>query len=409
MFPFKDHTLEEVRLKLVADADRIGLDANPILKKTVDEFMRNPTSWSHAQLLEFVLLDYRSELEVDVLLKERLYQGSDFLNHKRGDPERDRIVLKELVSREHTEYALKRAKTKAYDRVLWRVFFLFVIAIIWFFTPSLFGILNGFSSAIPKMEFTNLRGYYIYNATGAGFMGASFSILVTTARMNINEVELIDLRSSNSMRFLFTRAAFGAGAGLIMFYFLLSGIVEGAIFPEFNKEIPKANLDQLVLDDIEKAEGVIGSLVNPASGMAGLILYCFVAGFSEKLIIGLLWQVENKTFSKQKPGATPTGSEKKPRQSSEKHASGQKVVAGSEEPTDEPEKAKLKKPDEQNKTVIRSESPPLESNEMRASKTPGISGTGDLETKRKPLTNTGTDGSNDTAHLVNLGDSHVKR
>jgi hypothetical protein len=94
----------------------------------------------------------------------------------------------------------------------------------------------------------------------------------------------------------------GAGAGLIMFYLVQSGLLSGAFFPKFIHTVAElesfrselANAGSLVLSN---AQGVsqaiestlsIGTLAQPAEGLSLLIVWCLLAGFSEKMIPGIL-------------------------------------------------------------------------------------------------------------------------
>ncbi len=92
----------------------------------------------------------------------------------------------------------------------------------------------------------------------------------------------------------------GAGAGLIMFYFVQSGLLSGAFFPEFIHTIEEienyraelglngaAQPSQGLSQGIETSFAV-GTLARPAQGLSLLIVWCLLAGFSEKLIPGIL-------------------------------------------------------------------------------------------------------------------------
>jgi hypothetical protein len=78
--------------------------------------------------------------------------------------------------------------------------------------------------------------------------------------------------------FTISKIVTGFGAGLIMFYFLQSGLIKGIAFPEFTGD------DHIILD------GDFRSL-------ALLIIWCFISGFSEKLVPGILSKTEEQVMS----------------------------------------------------------------------------------------------------------------
>ena len=102
--------------------------------------------------------------------------------------------------------------------------------------------------------------------------------------------------------YIVARSVVGAGAGLIMFYLIQSGLLNGAFFPEFIDNVGElrqfeSELATSGVTDDETAHGVsqsveselaIGTLARPAQGLSLLIVWCLLAGFSEKLVPGIL-------------------------------------------------------------------------------------------------------------------------
>ena len=76
---------------------------------------------------------------------------------------------------------------------------------------------------------------------------------------------------------------------LIVYFFLRSGIAAGALFPDF-----KDLRIEYILVDVEKINAVPMSFVMPSSALALLTFWSFLAGFSERLVPGILSGTEQR-------------------------------------------------------------------------------------------------------------------
>jgi hypothetical protein len=118
------------------------------------------------------------------------------------------------------------------------------------------------------------KGEAIVTAMSAGLMGTTFSMLLgLKVKLNISSLE--DLKVIHRFDYLFSRTIIGLTSGLLLFYFFHSEMITGTIFPVFNKSTP------IVTD----------------SNNSLLILWCFISGFSEKLVPDLIAQTEKKIAS----------------------------------------------------------------------------------------------------------------
>jgi hypothetical protein len=105
-------------------------------------------------------------------------------------------------------------------------------------------------------------------AAVAGAFGASFSML-TGLKTRFDQSSFDDLKLARTNALIVSRIVIGAAAAAILYFFIRSGLVAGAAFPKLD-----------------------GAAALEVGAFAHLVVWCFVAGFSEKLIPTLLAQAE---------------------------------------------------------------------------------------------------------------------
>jgi hypothetical protein len=148
-------------------------------------------------------------------------------------------------------------------------------------TPNL---LLNFDSITAPSQFWSL--FALYTALSAGLLGAFTSRLNAIqrqwAKMSLNEVFL-----QREWSYTFLRAGVGVCGALIVYVFLRSGIVEGALFPRF-EDISIV----FVTPALENALPFV--FVMPSKALALLTFWCFLAGFSETLVSNILKSTEQE-------------------------------------------------------------------------------------------------------------------
>lgn len=137
-----------------------------------------------------------------------------------------------------------------------------------------------FFSVIMVMFSTwDVESIFLYLAMVTGVFGASFSMLISLED-RVKVCDLDQLRSIRAWSSLLTRIIAGAGGGLLLYFFVLSGVITMDGLPP---------LDTLAQCNV-KCESQ-----NMEWGKSALfVLLAFVSGFIEKLIPGLIRTTGNK-------------------------------------------------------------------------------------------------------------------
>jgi hypothetical protein len=123
-------------------------------------------------------------------------------------------------------------------------------------------------------------------AVVAGCLGACFSML-TSLKPRLEQSTLDDLKILHASSNLMTRALIGICAGLIIFYFIRAGLLTGPLVP-----------DLIVRTDAG---------YDLFTAMALLVVWCFLGGFSEKLVPALLSKTEGQAGIVGAPSRQPGG------------------------------------------------------------------------------------------------------
>ncbi|MCB1192656.1 MAG: hypothetical protein H7A23_15505 [Leptospiraceae bacterium] len=247
------------------------LKKNSGIKEKIESLFENET-WENAYEIEQLLVLLYDENSVNVELSRRLveaknnlmenvYKEYSELVNKDESVEFKRSILARLVNDLQWYYTRKYQKLELSKRITIRVCIAFAI--------SVMGFLGLF---VVKMSIEQFGIGDLLTASVAGLWGSSFSLLLNLEK-KIKNANYYELKVLLSISYIVSRLMVGLGASLIFSFFIKSGILSGVVLP-----ILSENLSQ--------------------KDFALLVVWCFLAGFSETLVPNLLAKTEGSLHEK---------------------------------------------------------------------------------------------------------------
>jgi hypothetical protein len=128
----------------------------------------------------------------------------------------------------------------------------------------------------------------LYTGVTFGFLGALFSNLLSVQKQ-WGATETEEIFHIRTYHYIILRASIGVVGALVLYFFLRSGLVEGSVFPKF----AEMNLERVAFQDAPPGKWP-ASLVLPSTQLALLIVWSFIAGFSESLVPTVLSNTERQ-------------------------------------------------------------------------------------------------------------------
>ncbi|HVS12075.1 MAG TPA: hypothetical protein VMS76_19600 [Planctomycetota bacterium] len=261
---------------------------------------QNEPTWLDAYEIEQQLVHLMPAAKLGSELRVRLVEAHSVLKPAKAqaygeavkcaktDPEQ-RGLLSRLVNDLQWTYTVNEAKRQFWGTLTRRTAWMLAICA-GAFLVSMFLVQVAPRDAFPwlsvaqwsTLEFHPLSWKSLLLVCAAGAWGASFSMLLGLKKVDLKKVSLDQLKVMLTRGVFLARMCIGAGGALVLLFFMVSGILSGTVFPEFTAGEPVAG-----------ASATTDLIVNSKSVVL-LVLWCFIAGFSEKLVPGLLADSERR-------------------------------------------------------------------------------------------------------------------
>jgi hypothetical protein len=243
-------------------------------------FAQEPRNWTTAYAIEQLLVHLFDDGTVESELQVRVQEAKGALRPGLAEyyalevakttlsPDQRRALLSRIVNDLQWRYTVNEVKRSYTKEITLKTGQLFIASLIIFAASVLMTL------RFPELQQFDVR--LLVPAVLAGCWGAAFSML-SSLRDRLAASELDDLKLLRARWVLASRLLIGAGAASVIYFFFVSGLVTGAAFPE----LKAAMSDAAQIDS--------GGWLRI---FALLVVWCFVAGFSERLIPGLIARTE---------------------------------------------------------------------------------------------------------------------
>ncbi|WP_089721122.1 hypothetical protein [Candidatus Entotheonella palauensis] len=279
-------TLEAEYAKL--NHREVKADLAPIYTK-VEALFQGQNTWRNAYHIEQLMVALYDDVKLELELKRKLLETSNLRPEKQqyytdaiaGDltPDGKRVLLGELINDLQWFYENRHVQRSYEGTARLRSILVFMITFLLFFLPNW---AHGFYDVLLT-QWGGARAYFVFTALTSGALGAAFSMLISL-RHRLRSSTLEEVKMLQRYSFVVSRVVIGMGAGIIFYYFLQSGILEGEFMPN--------RLSGLALVQEGQADP---SFKDPEfQDLALLIVWCFLSGFSEQLVPNILSKAEEQ-------------------------------------------------------------------------------------------------------------------
>ena len=290
-------TLEAYFTKVKGVSPPRSQHAHDRISELLDNGLRN---WTNAYAIEQLLVHLFDDGTLANELQVRVREARDALKPALGDyyaaeaaktpmsADERRAVLSRLINDLQWRYTVNEVKRGYAKEITLKTGQMFVASLL------VFGGAVLLTLARPGLLQFDLR--LLVPAVLAGCWGASFSML-SSLRDRLDASDLDALKVLRARWVLVSRVLIGAGGACILYFFFVSGLVSGAAFPDLKgaRAVQIASAQQATSSPPPTNS-------QPLEAFALLVVWCFLAGFSERLIPGLLAKTEGKLDT---PSSTP--------------------------------------------------------------------------------------------------------
>jgi len=280
-------TLEASFAKVKGAEAKLSEEAFRRVEQLLDP--EQPRNWTNAYAVEQLLIHLFDDDTVVTEFQIRVREAKTVLRKDLADyyaaelvktpltPGQRRALLGRLVNDLQWRYTVNEVKRQYSKSITLNTGRFFILSL------AVFAIAVLLTVPYPDLMKSDLR--LLVPAVLAGCWGAAFSML-SNLKDRLDASELDDLKVLSALSILGSRVLIGAGAASILYFFFVAGLVTGTAFPDLHKDKPEEWLAQLAL----------------------LVVWCFVAGFSERLIPGLIARTEARLDTRAEPERFRTSS-----------------------------------------------------------------------------------------------------
>lgn len=158
----------------------------------------------------------------------------------------------------------------------------------------------GFVASFPN--------YGLFTAVSFGALGALFSRFIVLQQSEL-QVPIDDAAAYYGFPYILLRIVVGIVGSIIIYFFIGSGLIDGPLVPD----IRKLSFEPVILDGAKVPPVGVSTLFGkltttamvPTRDLALLIIWSFLAGFSERLVPNLLTSTSDRIEERYKQG-TPS-------------------------------------------------------------------------------------------------------
>ncbi|WP_286261102.1 hypothetical protein [Thalassotalea atypica] len=203
--------------------------------------------------------------------------------HRDNIVEHRRIILQKMLSELHS-FFINRSESYEYGLLI-RVRLAFILSIgLFCFVMSLV-----YTSYIHHIL---TAGEMLIIACASGFLGAGFS-MIARLKGQLSQSSMEQLKTMHCNIYLIKRLSLGTTAALVVYFLIQSGFLGQLINPDLLPKLPINYLPSIVSEHTNTFNETVKEVY---LNVSVLIVWSFVAGFSEMLVPNLISKVE-KRFS----------------------------------------------------------------------------------------------------------------
>jgi hypothetical protein len=287
----RNELLEQKYIDLSTTYDRMQLkvdasEFSPLIITKIDDLLASQYTWDNANTIEQLLSPLYNDDELNIEIKLKLLEAKQRLDPGCSDlfcteytalksQDSKLNLLCNLYKKLQVSYDIEQQKKRVISSIRFSTSMIFLLSIIIFFLMDNMRLLDlAFPVAMSdKYEF-------LVGAWSAGWMGACFSMLMRL-KSDLSHQSLSELNSVNRIDNVISRSLIGMVSGLLIFFAFEATLMQGVLFPS-------------LVFDIAGSYADVDNTWSRNKSHAMLVFWCFLAGFSEKMIPELLGKAEQK-------------------------------------------------------------------------------------------------------------------